>query len=142
MEIINRIYKKNLNFSYNSLASSKFKKLASSVLKNKINFQTSIDPLLKEYALNKTNVDQSSFKDTHIINKDFGFIYIHRMSKSCEQLIEVFKKYSNNLKKINHVIETNVKNLDLKTFHQNSPDLTNPIKLALDLKNDTSRIIN
>ncbi len=140
-EIINRIYKKNLKLSENSLASSKFKKLASSILKNKINFQANIDPLLKEYALNKTNVDQNSFKDTHIINRDFGFIYIHRMSKSCEKFIRVFKEFSNNLEKINEMIENSVKNLDLKSLYQYYPDLKNPIKLALDLKDETSRVI-
>ena len=141
MNIINRIYKNNLNLSENSLASSKFKNLATLILKNKVNFQTSIDPLLREYALNKTNVDQKFFKDTHIINKDLGFIYIHRMSKSCEQFIEIFREYSKKLERISHIIESNLKNLDSKNLYEYYPDLKKPIKMALELKNETLRAI-
>jgi hypothetical protein len=141
IKILNETYQKDLTLIVDSLASSKFKRLASSILEKKLSLKINIDPLLKEYALNKTNVDQNCFKDTHITNTDLGFIYIHRMTKNCEKYLNIFKKFSAKLEKISNSIESNSKNLYFQNIYKSYPDLQKPIDLALDLKNEISKIL-
>ena len=117
-----------------SLSNSKFRKLADEILKFNSSFDTDINPLLKEYALNKTNVDQSSFKESHIVNQDYGLIYIHRMSKGCNKFINSFKIFSENLNKTFEKLDTNFKYTNPKGIYQDYPDLNEAISFAKEIK--------
>lgn len=125
-----------------SLLNSKFSKLSNTILKLNSSFDTNIDPLLKEYALNKTNVDQSSFKNSHIVNHDCGLIYVHRMSKSCKNFIKSFEMFSDKLNDIFEKLGLNFRYTNLRGTYKNYPNLNEPIHIAKELKNTLVSLLN
>ena len=86
-------------------------------------------------------MDQNSFKDSHIVNKDYGFVYIHRMSKTCVKIEESLIQFSENLKNISEVLENELsEDYTYSKLYSNYPSLYEPIKLANKIKEICLRI--
>jgi len=79
---------------------SKFSRLANSLILNKVQYVPRVDRNLLEFALNKTNVDQSFFADTHIVGLRLPFLTVERMSRAMEPLVNIFVSLSATLQRI------------------------------------------
>ena len=135
-------YFQNSNLSTINLADSKFKKLSSSLINHNLTYEPNCDPILKEYALNKTNVSHDFFEDTHIVNKDYGSIYIHRMSIKCKNLINVINKYAIFLEEISKYLEEIFKINDNYMLYKHYPNLKEAISFSKDIFLETNNFLN
>ena len=132
----------NYNLSTINLADSKFKKLSTSLINHNHIYKPNCDPILKEYALNKTNVSQDFFEDTHIVNKDYGSIYIHRMSIKCKNLINVIKNYAIFLEEISIYLEEIFKINNNHMLYDHYPNLKDAISFSKDIFSETNNFLN
>lgn len=104
-----------------------FKKLAQACLDNDYVYIPKIDETLYEFALNKTNVDQSFFKESYLVDIQYTNVKIHRMSKSLEYLTESLKDLSERLE-ILWDIESKIGPI---SENEAFPSLSQPSKVCL-----------
>ena len=118
-EVSIRNYKKHMNnLKSNKQALHEHGKLAEQVLKNKESYSPKLlDNNIKEFSMNKSNLDASNLNEDHICDLRLGLIYIKKMSKKLEFLIPAFENLNQEIKKINETVEES--NYIIKNYSSN-----------------------
>lgn len=109
-------------------------KMVDEILKNKNVYDSELmDSNIKEFSMNKSNLNAADLDDDYICDLEIGLVNIKKMSRELEYLIPSFELLSNQLEKINEIVEQSRYNLNEFTVDL-SPNLENARNLIGELK--------
>ena len=121
-KIVFQDYKKHSeNLDINKHVLHKHGKSVEKILKESNIYESVfLDKNIKEFSMNKSNLNASDLTDDNICNLSLGLVHINKMSRELEYLIPTFQKLDKNLEKINSIvdessIEKNHFSIDLKS---------------------------